>query len=114
MKHFILKDGTKKEFSGMEMMGIVNVTPDSFYAGSRVGGTEEALMKVGKFVSEGASFIDVGGESTRPGAEKVSPEEEVKRVCPVIAEVKKRYPEILVSVDTYNEEIGRASCRERV
>ena len=50
MKHFILKDGTKKEFSGMEMMGIVNVTPDSFYAGSRVGGTEEALMKIGKFV----------------------------------------------------------------
>ncbi|ASS40945.1 dihydropteroate synthase [Eubacterium minutum ATCC 700079] len=109
MKHFILKDGTKKEFSGMEMMGIVNVTPDSFYAGSRVGGTEEALMKVGKFVSEGASFIDVGGESTRPGAEKVSPEEEVKRVCPVIAEVKKRYPEILVSVDTYNSTTASAA-----
>lgn len=109
MRHFILKDGSKKTFSRMEMMGIINVTPDSFYSGSRVNGTEEALAKAGDFISEGATFIDVGGESTRPGAKKVSICEEIERVCPVISRIKKKYPEILVSVDTYNAPTAAAA-----
>ncbi|MDY2960189.1 MAG: dihydropteroate synthase [Hornefia sp.] len=114
MKHFLLKDGSRKEFTTMEIMGIINVTPDSFYAGSRTSDTENALARADKLIDEGASFIDVGGESTRPGAEKVSIEEEISRVCPVISAIKKKHPDILLSVDTYNAETARAAVEAGV
>ena len=107
MKHFLLKDGSKRKFDHMEIMGIINVTPDSFYAGSRTSDTEKSVERADKLIAEGATFIDIGGESTRPGAEKVSVEEEIPRVCPVISAVKKRHPEILLSVDTYNAETAK-------
>ena len=81
MKHLLLKDGTLKEFRRMEMMGIINVTPDSFYEGSRAGSIDEALAKAEQMIQEGAAFIDVGGESTRPGAAPVDVPEEISRVC---------------------------------
>lgn len=109
MKHFLLKDGSKRKFDHMEIMGIINVTPDSFYAGSRTSDTEKSVERADKLIAEGATFIDIGGESTRPGAEKVSVEEEISRVCPVISAVKKRHPEILLSVDTYNAETAKAA-----
>lgn len=102
MKHLLLKDGTLKEFRRMEMMGIINVTPDSFYEGSRAGSIDEALAKAEQMIREGAAFIDVGGESTRPGAAPVDVPEEISRVCPVIGEIKRRHREVLVSVDTYH------------
>ncbi len=109
MRSFVLKDGTKKEFDCMEVMGIINVTPDSFFAGSRTAGKDEAIERAETLISEGATFIDIGGESTRPGAAKVEISEEIKRVCPVIKELKERHPEIILSVDTYNSETAKAA-----
>lgn len=109
MRSFILKNGIKKEFKNMEIMGIINVTPDSFFAGSRTGNTKSALDRAEILISEGATFIDIGGESTRPGAEKVDIEEEIKRVCPVIEILKKKHPEIILSVDTYNAKTAKAA-----
>lgn len=109
MKEILLKDGTLHRFERTEVMGIINVTPDSFYAGSRTGSTEEALRRAEQLIEEGATFLDVGGESTRPGAAKVEPEEEIRRVCPVISGIKERHPEILVSVDTYNAVTAKAA-----
>ena len=108
-----LKDGRIKEFEPgkMEMMGIINVTPNSFFAGSRTYNHEEAVKRAEKLISEGATFIDVGGESTRPGSEPVEIDEEIKRVCPVIKEIKKLHPEIIISVDTYNVKTAREAVR---
>ncbi|MDL2310343.1 dihydropteroate synthase [Peptostreptococcaceae bacterium OttesenSCG-928-C18] len=101
MSYIILKDGTTKNFNEMEAMGIVNVTDNSFYENSRTYNIEDALKRASKLVEEGATFIDVGGESTRPGSDPVDAQEEINRVCPVIREIKKLYPNILISVDTY-------------
>lgn len=108
-------------FERMEMMGIINVTPDSFYRESRMMGEvpgpdggpeaarEAAFAKAARFVEEGARFIDIGGESTRPGAMPVTTEEEIRRVCPVVGRVKETWPEIIVSVDTYRADTARAA-----
>ncbi|MGE9875224.1 dihydropteroate synthase [Hornefia butyriciproducens] len=109
MKHFLLKNGERKEFAHMEMMGIINVTPDSFFAGSRTAETQVAVERADRLIQEGASFIDLGGESTRPGAEKVEVREEIDRVCPVIEIIRRKHPEILLSVDTYNAETAEAA-----
>lgn len=102
MSYITLRDGTKKEFNNkMDFMGIVNVTDNSFYEGSRTYDVEKAVERAGKLIKEGATFIDVGGESTRPGSDPVEEQDEINRVCPVIKEIKKRYPDILISVDTY-------------
>lgn len=101
MKHIRLRDGSLHTFPSMEMMGILNVTPDSFFEGSRVAGTESALTRAEQLIADGAVFLDVGGESTRPGSAPVTAEEEAARVCPVISAIKAAHPEILVSVDTY-------------
>ncbi len=101
MRTLKLKNGEVFSFSRMEFMGIINVTPDSFYEASRVT-QEEALRKAEQMIKEGATFLDIGGESTRPGAAPVTPEEEAGRVCPVIKKIKDAHPDVLVSVDTYH------------
>ena len=93
-----LKDGTL-DLSGPVVMGILNVTPDSFSDGGRFVGLEDALRQAERMVVEGAAIIDVGGESTRPGAEEVGEQAEIERVGPVIEAVAARF-EVLVSVDT--------------
>lgn len=95
----------------MEMMGIINVTPDSFYAGSRVSGAEEALKTADRMIAEGAKILDIGGESTRPGSDPVSEEQEIERVVPVIRKIREHYPDILLSVDTYRSGTAEASLK---
>jgi len=73
------------------MMGILNVTPDSFSDGGLYNTTEKALKRAEEMVEDGAKIIDIGGESTRPGSEPVSEEEELKRVIPVVSQIKKRW-----------------------
>ncbi|MBR3245547.1 MAG: dihydropteroate synthase, partial [Parasporobacterium sp.] len=102
MKSILLKDGTRRFLKPTEIMGIINVTEDSFFAGSRVGSTEDALQRAEQMIKDGAAFLDIGGESTRPGALPVTAEEEAAKICPVIRAIKERYPEILVSADTYH------------
>ena len=87
-------------------MGIINATPDSFYGGSRAATIEAALNKAGNMIQEGASILDIGGQSTRPDSEIVDVKEELTRVIPVIEAVKKAFPSTLISVDTYYPEVA--------
>lgn len=90
------------------IMGILNVTPDSFSDGGKFYGAENALKQTEKMVGDGADIIDVGGESTRPGYTAVSEEEEISRVVPVIEKIKKIF-DIPVSVDTYKNKVADAA-----
>lgn len=90
------------------IMGILNVTPDSFSDGGSYASVENALAQAEKMIAAGAKIIDVGGESTRPGYTFVEAEEEINRVVPVIRALKERF-DVLVSIDTYKTETARAA-----
>lgn len=90
------------------IMGILNVTPDSFSDGGLYTDVDSALRQAEKMISEGADLIDVGGESTRPGYVKISDEEEIERVSPVIERIKREF-DIAVSVDTYKAGVAQAA-----
>ena len=99
----------KKEFTtGTHIMGILNVTPDSFSDGGKYTELDKALIQAEKMMREGAKIIDVGGESTRPGYEPISVQEEIERVVPVIQAIKDRLP-IPISIDTYKPRVARAA-----
>ena len=91
------------------IMGILNVTPDSFSDGGRFNHIEAAIKHAGEMITDGADVIDVGGESTRPGYTKISDEEEILRVVPVIEAIKQRF-DIPVSIDTYKSEVAKAAA----
>lgn len=100
----------KKEFDTQHhtyVMGILNVTPDSFSDGGKYDQLDAALRHAEQMISEGADIIDVGGESTRPGYVKISDEEEIERVVPVIEALKKRF-DVPVSLDTYKSKVADA------
>ena len=88
-------------------MGILNVTPDSFYDGGMYKEIYSALKKVECMMEEGADIIDIGGESTRPYSDPVSVEEEMERVIPVVKAVREKFPEAVISVDTYKAEVAK-------
>ncbi len=90
------------------VMGILNVTPDSFSDGSKFNNIDSALKQTEKMVSEGAAIIDVGGESTRPGYTMISCEEEIERVCPVIERIVREF-DVPVSIDTYKADVAKAA-----
>ncbi len=96
------------------IMGILNVTPDSFYAKSRFQNENECLMEVEKMLSEGADIIDVGGMSTRPFAEEISSEDEISRLQPVIKAIRKQFPEAIISVDTWRSEVVKCLASEGI
>lgn len=104
-----LADGRKLTYEKMRVMGILNVTPDSFYAGSRISGEEALLQKAESMLREGADLLDIGGESTRPGADPVTPEEEKRRVTGALAALRKAFPESILSVDTYHADTAEAA-----
>lgn len=89
-----------------KVMGIINVTPDSFYDGGKTISEKEILKQAEKMLSEGATFLDVGGYSTRPGAEEILATEEIRRVAGAIESILKRFPEALISVDTFRSEVA--------
>ena len=90
------------------IMGILNVTPDSFSDGGKHNQIDFAISQTERMIKEGADVIDVGGESTRPGYTKISDYEEIQRITPVIKEIKKRF-DIPISVDTYKPEVARSA-----
>jgi len=94
-----------------KVMGIVNVTPDSFSDGGRWPDTKSALRQVGRLVDEGADLIDIGGESTRPGAESVSLDVELERVVPVIEASAAGWPGLPISIDTTKPEVAVQAAR---
>jgi dihydropteroate synthase len=83
------------------VMGIINATPDSFYDGSRISEKDAVLQRVEKMITDGAAIIDIGGQSTRPGSERISPEEESDRVIPFIEAIHQRFPQAVISIDSF-------------
>jgi dihydropteroate synthase len=91
------------------VMGIINITPDSFYAGSRQQALQDIVQQAKKMLDEGAAILDIGGQSTRPGSEQVGAEEEIKRVVPAIAAIQEQFPEAIISIDTYHASVAKAA-----
>ena len=88
-------------------MGIVNATPDSFYTESRKQTVDAALSLTEKMLNEGATFIDIGGQSTRPTSDIISVDEELIRVIPIIEAIIKQFPETKISIDTFNSKVAK-------
>ncbi len=91
------------------VMGILNITPDSFYTGHLHESLEALTERAGRMLAEGADILDIGGQSTRPGSERISAEEEAARVLPVIHAILNRYPDAILSADTYHSRVARAA-----
>ena len=91
------------------IMGVLNITPDSFHAASRVNSLESAINRACKMADDGADWIDIGAESTRPGASPVSPDEEERKAIPVVEAVRRVLPNICISIDTRRASVARAA-----
>ncbi|MFD2939244.1 dihydropteroate synthase [Flavobacterium notoginsengisoli] len=92
-----------------KVMGILNVTPNSFFDGGKYKNEDEIISQVDKMLSEGATFIDIGAYSSKPSAEFVSEQEEIDRIVPSIELILKHFPEALLSIDTFRAEVAKAS-----
>ncbi len=99
--------GNLIDLSTPKVMGILNITPDSFFDGGKYCNEKEVLLQVEKMLKEGAAFIDIGGYSSRPGAKHISVEEELTRVVPIIELLVKEFEGILISVDTFRSKVAR-------
>lgn len=108
---WILRGGRVFTPAPFGIMGIVNVTPDSFYDGGMYTTPQAALDHAGSLLAAGAHILDIGAESTRPGAQPVAPEEEMRRLMPVLQAVRTQYPDALVAIDTRNAATAHA-CLE--
>ncbi len=106
------RNGRTLDLSSPVIMGIINTTPDSFYPGSRVPDTRTAVKRAMEMLDSGASIIDIGGESSRPGAEAIDWQEEVRRVVPVVRGIRELRPEAIISVDTYNRNTALQALSE--
>lgn len=101
--------GELVDLSSPKVMGILNITPDSFFDGGKYKSDADFLNQTEKMLSEGATFIDVGAYSSRPNAVFVSEEEEIKRLTPIVALLVKEFPEIILSIDTFRAEVAKAA-----
>ncbi|MCB0492907.1 MAG: dihydropteroate synthase [Cyclobacteriaceae bacterium] len=99
-------------FDSPKIMGILNITPDSFFDGGKYKDEKSILQLVEKMITDGADFIDVGGYSSRPGAKDVTQEEELERVLSVIKVIVKNFPESILSIDTFRSEVARQAIEE--
>ncbi len=88
-------------------MGILNLTPDSFYDGGKLDSEKDILLQAEKMLSEGATFLDIGGNSSRPGAKFVSEKEELDRILPAVKLLLKEFPEAILSIDTFRSDIAK-------
>ena len=105
----ILADNRVLEYDHVVVMGILNITPDSFYADSRVRSIDEVINRAGQMLRDGAEILDIGGESTRPGSDSINPQEEIARIVPVVEALRKEYPQSILSIDTYHAETAEAT-----
>ena len=92
------------------IMGIMNITPDSFHAGSRISSEAQVLERAQQMIEEGADILDFGGQSTRPGADRIDAKTEIQRVIPAIEAVRASFPEICISIDTFYSEVAGIAC----
>ena len=96
------------DLSTPKVMGILNLTPNSFFDGGKYTNEEEIVKQVQKMLSEGATFIDIGAYSSKPNAEYVSTEEEIERIVPIVDVLVQQFPDILISIDTFRSEVAEA------
>src|SRR5258708_4541572 len=99
------------DLSSPKVMGIINITPDSFYGGSRKQGIDEALQQAEKMLNEGATFLDLGAYSSRPGAEDISLQEETDRLLPVVEAMVSRFPDAVLSIDTFRSQVAEVAIK---
>ena len=99
------------DLSKPKVMGIINITPDSFYSESRFSTIETTLSKVKMMIEDGVDMIDIGGYSSRPGASDVSQEEELKRVIPTITAIRNKYPHLIISCDTFRGSVAEKALQ---
>jgi dihydropteroate synthase len=92
-------------------MGILNVTPDSFFDGGQHFSVNQAIQQCEKMIAEGADIIDIGGQSTRPNSERISASEELKRIAPVLDSIVNHFPDTLISIDTYHSEVAKLAVQ---
>ncbi len=95
------------KFDAPIAMGIINATPDSFYKNNRQTNIDEALFVAEKMLKDGATILDIGGQSTRPGSEMISVDEELKRVIPIIESVHQKFPKTIISIDTFQSQVAK-------
>ena len=111
-KKVTIKTGGKLiDLSVPRIMGIINITPDSFYAGSRKPLLNDALQQANKMLADGADFLDIGAYSSRPGAEDISAQEEMDRLFPVIELIAANQPNVFISVDTFRSQVAEGAVR---
>ncbi len=103
--------GILRSFEQPLVMGIINVTPDSFYENSRFQNSEIILNRVSQMILEGVDIVDIGGYSSRPGAADISVDEEITRVVPVIELIHKKFPDLLISIDTFRSKVAAEALK---
>tara|TARA_B100001113_G_scaffold217582_1_gene178464 strand:- start:1689 stop:2513 length:825 start_codon:yes stop_codon:yes gene_type:complete len=101
--------GNLLNFSVPKIMGILNVTPDSFFDGGKYSTSDKILKQVEKMINSGADIIDIGGYSSRPGATDIGVDEELKRVIPIVKLIRKQFPSALISIDTFRSKVAYES-----
>jgi len=111
-KNTIRYNGELIDLTSPMVMGILNITPDSFYDGGRYDTIEKAILHTLEMLDEGASIIDIGACSTRPGAAEISADEELKRLLPVMIEIRKSFPNVILSVDTFRSVVAEKVVNE--
>jgi dihydropteroate synthase len=109
---FIAFDGQIIDTSVPKVMAIINITPDSFYAGSRTNCEADITQKVNRAIADGATILDIGGYSTRPNADNVSEQEEINRIRFALSIIRKHHPNIPISIDTFRAEVAKIAVKE--
>ncbi|MDB5016510.1 MAG: dihydropteroate synthase [Mucilaginibacter sp.] len=108
-KATINASGKLIDLSSPKVMGIINLTPDSFFSGSRTPDVAEAVQQAGKMLDEGAAFLDLGAYSSRPGAEDISVAEETDRLLPAVEAIAAAFPDAVISIDTFRSKVAEAA-----
>lgn len=111
-KRFLNCSGRLLDLSEPKVMGILNITDDSFYDGGRFTDGRKMLLHAEEMIKEGADIIDIGGQSTRPGSKRIDAKSETERVIPALSNLKKNFPETIFSVDTYHSSVAEAAINE--
>jgi dihydropteroate synthase len=109
LQHSINCKGRLLSLERPKVMGILNATPDSFFDGGKYDSSEEALKRVKSMLDAGADIIDIGGYSSRPGAAHISVEEELQRTIPLVKRIHERFPEAILSIDTFRSTVAKAA-----
>ncbi len=112
MKKSLNCKGKLLDLSTPVIMGILNITPDSFYDGGQITGVDSALRLAESMLIEGALILDIGGQSTRPGAKSINSTEEWKRISPSLISIKKHFPDAIISIDTFHSEVAKNAIEE--